>query len=218
MSHVENSSKMPRWMQFYWTFSPSLLAALFCVGSFGASLYASSEGIKTFVDPAGFFSVSIPNKFFKCHVSTGQLSCQGLQETSASLSLKVSNVPKEAHINNVALLQLEEFEKKTRFRQLTKVRTAIDSKPALRQSFTFDALGSIARPTWVQFTSVIDKGKLAVLEITCASQDCVEYEPVFKQIEQNLRMAPIRDDGKPDKKRLVVSDGYVPVTILKQIE
>ena len=202
-------------MLFCWTFSRVLRISSFFIVAFSLQLIAAIETVKSHVDPAGFFRVSIPIEYFSCELIPRKLSCKGLLDTSAQLSLIVKDVPRDAHIDNVALNQLEEYEKKTRFQQLTKVETTIDSKPALRQSFSFDALANIARPTWVQFIDVLDSGKLAVLKVTCASQKCLEYSSAISKIEQSLKMAPIGRDGRPDQKKLAISDSYTPVTILE---
>jgi hypothetical protein len=164
------------------------------------------------VDPAGFFSVIVSPQYFACKIAAKSLTCVGVLPTKAKLSVQISDVPSEATVALVALNQSEALESNTRFKQLSMQKTTIDQMPAIIQTFTYDELGNITLPVWIQYIDILQPKKLAVLSVSCASSTCSEYAPALNQIRQSFRMAPLSKTGQPEKRKLTKKSSGSQIT------
>ena len=154
------------------------------------------------VDPAGYFKVIVPLRYFSCRLAPKDLNCTGLLPTKATVSIKIKEVPREATVGIIALSQIESVESESHFKKLASQKTTIDGMEAMIQSFTYDNLQNVSLPVWVQVIDILQPKTLAVLQITCFARDCSDYGSAMNEIRQSFHMTRILKSGEPDRRKI----------------
>ena len=111
-------------------------------------------------------------------------------------------MPNTATAALVALNQLEKYEKEPHFKLVQKAATSVDGIKAFVQTFTYNELGNVDRPVWLQIFNAVQGNNLIVAQMQCASQTCSEYGGVVNQVFNSLKIAPLDKTGLPIKGKL----------------
>jgi hypothetical protein len=149
------------------------LCSIFSIGFFANTLGASQ------------FSDS-----FECPLQNGRGSCNGRLEVAALIKAQLSRVDRPVSLDLLALNQFEGLAQNSGLKKLSNARTTIDQGDAIIQSFTYDNLDNLMRPIFVQFINVLKGKELLVIEVSCASRDCADYQPALAELRDNLKVRP----------------------------
>jgi hypothetical protein len=165
---------MRTWFAFFLTFAPILTAG------------------QLQVDPAGSFSIVIPEALLPCDLSPGSLTCPS---GNPSLTIKVSDIPggaplkPEGALALMALNAAEPIQKKPNFKIIKEEVISVDNNKAIVQTMTFNNLGNVTLPVVVRTVNSVLGAKAFELEVACNQSTCGQLLDVFDEAVMSLHLA-----------------------------
>lgn len=161
------------------------------------SLFEGKEQSGWVLDPTGYFAL-VPPANFKCEEKPGEITCKVSGEESY-LHINAFKVPKTASLGLVALNQYEKYESELHFQMALDKKTKIGQLNGLERVYTYDYLGNVNYPVWVQLLQGISGRILYQIKFKCIGRSCSKYQTIGKQIGSNFRTAATNSEGLPVK-------------------
>ena len=191
---------------FLFLISGSLVASSFSSTDL-SSLFggmSSSSGSGKLADAGGYFSVS-PPKGFKCSKGAGRVECaykghiskKSKSTVEAKFSFNVFTVPESATVALVNLNQKDKYIKKIHFSEAYSGKAKIGGIKASNVVYTFDELGDVNLPRWVQTIQGIKSGKLYQIKLNCLGRTCSEYRKTMDALARDFKIAALDKSGLP---------------------
>ncbi len=169
----------------------------FCLAQAPNFLPFPSSGPSTYKDPKGRFEFQLAPEL-DCEASGDNIDCTGNLSDSLTMVIEVATLGKDTTLPIVALNQLEDYEKRPNFRQLTREKKTVDGREAILQVFAYSEFKNVQLTIQVQFFDVVVQDKLYKIKVECGSATCDAYQSALKKAYSTLKFAtPSKEKAKP---------------------
>ena len=178
MNHDMNFNRR-KWLAMIQSLSMKLLTILSLV-----SYTLAAGGLE--VDPAGVFSILVPDALLPCALSSGQLACPA---SNPSLTITTKTTSPGASVALMALNAEDGIQNKPNFKMVRKETVMIDGYKAIVQTMTFNNLSNTTLPVMVRTVSAVVGSNAVSVEMACNQNTCEQLIPGFDQAIQSLHLA-----------------------------
>lgn len=149
------------------------------------------------VDPAGTFSIVIPDALLPCDLGPGSLVCPS---GNPSLTIIVKDVAAGASVELMALNAQDALINKPKFKVIKKEVISVDSYKTIVQTMTFNNLGNVTLPVVVRTVDSVVGTKAFELEVACNQSTCGKLVDAFDEAVRSLHLAKTGQKLQKSKK------------------
>lgn len=161
------------------------------------SLFEGTNASGWILDTIGYFAI-VPPANFSCEEKPGEVACRVPGE-EASLHVNARLSKEAPSVGLQALNQYGEYEKELHFQMALDRPIKLGKLKGLERVYTYDYLGNVNYPVWVQIILVASGKILYEVKLKCVGRGCSKYQTIGEQIGANFRTAAVKADGSPIK-------------------
>lgn len=154
------------------------------------------DGPKPFVEPESFYRVVLPPGF-NCKAQKRHVTCTGRRGQNALLQIDVLDVPKSATAKLHYLNQMERFQKKLHFQEISKEDIRLHGLEGVKVAFRYDYMGNVQFKVGVLAAYLKQENKIYSVHFESKLTAFQEYEKDLEVFFETFKPTPLDPGGNP---------------------